>query len=135
MRHRLLSSALVPSLLALSLLVPALPAVAQETDQAKFVRLTRQLEDLATAARAATRGEPLVRLKMPQLREFASLHQAVFELSNMQLLLHEANHRIKNSLQIVAGSLGMQSRDAADPDGARPLRGSASPYPGHRPPA
>jgi two-component sensor histidine kinase len=80
------------------------------------IRLTRPLDDLAAAARAATRGDALPPIPAPQLREYASLHQAVIELSHTQLLLREANHRIKNSLQIVAAGLGLQSRATGDPE-------------------
>lgn len=77
-------------------------------------RLTRPIDELAAAARAVTRGEPLPAIPETNLRELNSLRNAVVRLSQKQVLLREVNHRIKNGLQLVSSLLGLQSRAIAD---------------------
>ena len=77
-------------------------------------RLTRPIDELAAVAHAVTRGEPLPTMPETNLRELNELRTAVVGLSRKQVLLREANHRIKNSLQLVSSLLGLQSRTVND---------------------
>lgn len=76
-------------------------------------KLTRSLEGLAAAARAALQETSLPPVPRSRIRQFALLRDAVIELSQKQMLLREVNHRIKNSLQIVATMLRLQGTKTA----------------------
>ena len=77
-------------------------------------RLTGPIDDLATAARAARRGESVPEVPPMRIRELDALRRAVVELAQKQVLLREANHRIKNNLQLISASLGVHGQRAAD---------------------
>lgn len=85
-------------------------------------RLARPMDRLAAAARTVTRGDPLPPVPATNIRELAALREAVIELSQKQILLREVNHRIKNSLQLVASSLALQDRTAPSDEARGYLR-------------
>lgn len=76
-------------------------------------RIANPVNALAGAARAVVKGEALSAVPESRVHEIMELRNAVMALSRKQILLREANHRIKNSLQIVSSSLGLQSRSAS----------------------
>ena len=77
-------------------------------------RLSRSMRAVARAARMAVRGEPVLDVPVPRISELSAMRSAVIELSSKQLLLREADHRIKNSLQLVSGTLRLHGRHTVD---------------------
>ncbi len=81
---------------------------------AAFIAIGRQLANpingLAKAARDAMQDKPLKWGSVPDIFELMELRDAVIALSQKQILLREASHRIKNGLQLVSSSLALQAK-------------------------
>jgi PAS domain S-box-containing protein len=80
-------------------------------------RIIRAADGSAIRAVGVTRDVTDRRLREDRLREAAEARE---------LLLREADHRIKNSLQLVGSLLGMQRARLSDPDAAAALDGAIS---------
>lgn len=84
---------------------------------AVFLIMRRQVAQpinaLSQAARDSIAGKaPTLVGPPPAILELQELRDAVMALAEKQILLREGNHRIKNSLQLVAGSVQLQARQA-----------------------
>jgi two-component sensor histidine kinase len=75
-------------------------------------RIADPINALAGAARAAVAGGAAPHVPESRVREISELRSAVMALSQKQILLREASHRIKNGLQLVSSTLGLQRRGA-----------------------
>ncbi len=97
---------------------------------AAYAVISRPIKKLVEAARRRQSGDMTV--QFPKLRSSTELGQLSTALRDMsekntellnqkQLLLRELQHRVMNSLQILASLLGLQGRQLSDPEAAEQL--------------